>query len=146
MYVKNAPDSKNPPRGTRGGQRLVLALVLRGRFLPETPEAQRLSAVTFAIPTKAKRRGKSTHDDVISRPKCNFATNKEPKLTETTKVEAVEAVGRPFDPHRHEALGHQDSVEYPEGHVLSQMRKGYKLKDRLLRPASVFVARKPGTH
>jgi molecular chaperone GrpE len=58
-------------------------------------------------------------------------------------VEAVEAVGQPFDPHRHEALGHQDSEEHPEGHVMMQTRKGYKLKDRLLRPASVFVARKP---
>jgi molecular chaperone GrpE len=58
-------------------------------------------------------------------------------------VEAVEAVGQPFDPHRHEALGHQESKDHPEGQVLSQMRKGYKLKDRLLRPASVFVAKSP---
>jgi molecular chaperone GrpE len=58
-------------------------------------------------------------------------------------VEAVDATGHPFDPHRHEALGHQDSDEHPEGHVIFQTRKGYKLKDRLLRPASVFVARKP---
>ncbi len=56
-------------------------------------------------------------------------------------VEAVDAVGHPFDPHRHEALGHQESDEHPEGHVLMQMRKGYKLKDRLLRAASVFVAK-----
>jgi molecular chaperone GrpE len=59
-------------------------------------------------------------------------------------VEVVEAMGQPFDPHRHEALGHHESDEYPEGHVLMQMRKGYKLKDRLLRPASVFVASTPG--
>jgi molecular chaperone GrpE len=58
-------------------------------------------------------------------------------------VEAVDAMGHAFDPHRHEALGHQDSDEHPEGHVIMQTRKGYKLKDRLLRPASVFVARKP---
>ena len=59
-------------------------------------------------------------------------------------VEGVDAVGHPFDPHRHEALGHQESDEHPEGHVMMQMRKGYKLKDRLLRPASVFVAKTPG--
>jgi molecular chaperone GrpE len=58
-------------------------------------------------------------------------------------VEAVDAVGHPFDPHRHEALGHHESAEHPEGQVLTQMRKGYKLKDRLLRPASVFVAKAP---
>ena len=56
-------------------------------------------------------------------------------------VEVIDAVGKPFDPHRHEALGHHESDEHPEGHVLTQMRKGYKLKDRLLRAASVFVAK-----
>jgi molecular chaperone GrpE len=62
-------------------------------------------------------------------------------------VEVIEAVGQPFDPHRHEALGHHESSEHPEGHVLTQMRKGYKLKDRLLRAASVFVAKPPeGKH
>jgi molecular chaperone GrpE len=58
-------------------------------------------------------------------------------------VETIDAVGHPFDPHRHEALGHLESADQPEGHVLTQMRKGYKLKDRLLRPASVFVAKPP---
>jgi molecular chaperone GrpE len=56
-------------------------------------------------------------------------------------VETIDAVGQPFDPHRHEALGQHESDEHPEGHVLSQIRKGYKLKDRLLRAASVFVAK-----
>ena len=58
-------------------------------------------------------------------------------------VETIEAVGTPFDPHRHEALGHHESEEHPEGHVMMQMRKGYKLRDRLLRAASVFVAKPP---
>ncbi|MCE0484647.1 MAG: nucleotide exchange factor GrpE [Methylacidiphilales bacterium] len=58
-------------------------------------------------------------------------------------VEPIDAVGHPFDPHRHEALGHHESEEHPEGHVMTQLRKGYKLKDRLLRPASVFVAKPP---
>jgi molecular chaperone GrpE len=58
-------------------------------------------------------------------------------------VETIDAVGKPFDPHRHEALGHHESEEHPEGHVLTQVRKGYKLKDRLLRAASVFVAKPP---
>jgi len=58
-------------------------------------------------------------------------------------VETIDAVGHPFDPHRHEALGHTESADHPEGHVLQQLRKGYKLKDRLLRAASVFVAKPP---
>jgi molecular chaperone GrpE len=58
-------------------------------------------------------------------------------------VETIDAVGHPFDPHRHEALGQHESEEHPEGHVATQLRKGYKLKDRLLRAASVFVAKPP---
>jgi molecular chaperone GrpE len=58
-------------------------------------------------------------------------------------VEPIDAVGKPFDAHRHEALGYHESTEHPEDHVLTQVRKGYKLKDRLLRAASVFVAKAP---
>ena len=56
-------------------------------------------------------------------------------------VETIDAVGHKFDPHRHDALGEHESDEHPEGHVVTQLRKGYKLKDRLLRAASVFVAK-----
>lgn len=55
-------------------------------------------------------------------------------------VTAIDAAGAKFDPHLHEALGHEASAEVPEGHVVRQLRKGYKLKDRLLRPANVFVS------
>jgi molecular chaperone GrpE len=48
-----------------------------------------------------------------------------------------------FDPNVHEALSQQESAEVPEGHVLQQLRKGYRLKERLIRPASVIVAKKP---
>ncbi len=56
-------------------------------------------------------------------------------------VETIDAVGQQFDPHRHEALGHTESDDVPEGQIITQLRKGYKLKDRLLRAASVFVAK-----
>ena len=58
-------------------------------------------------------------------------------------LEEVDATGKPFDPHLHEALSQQETPEVPEGHVVHQLRKGYKLRDRLLRPASVVVAKKP---
>ena len=60
-------------------------------------------------------------------------------------VEEIDALGKPFDPALHEALSQQETSEVPEGHVLSQNRKGYRMKDRLLRPAAVVVARKPGS-
>ena len=60
-----------------------------------------------------------------------------------TGLEEIDATNQPFDPNLHEAVSHQDSGEVPEGQVLQQLRKGYKLRERLIRPASVVVARKP---
>lgn len=58
-------------------------------------------------------------------------------------LEEIDALGKPFDPNWHEAVGQQESAEVAEGQVLQQLRKGYRLKDRLLRPATVIVAKKP---
>ena len=49
--------------------------------------------------------------------------------------------GHPFDPNLHEAVSHVESVEHPEGHVVEQLQRGYKLADRLLRPARVVVSK-----
>ena len=58
-------------------------------------------------------------------------------------LEEVDAAGKPFDPNLHEAVSQQETNEVPEGHVVQQLRKGYKLRDRLLRPAGVIVAKPP---
>ncbi len=58
-------------------------------------------------------------------------------------LEEIEAKDRPFDPNLHEAVSQQETAAVAEGHVLQQLRRGYKLRDRLIRPASVVVARKP---
>lgn len=49
--------------------------------------------------------------------------------------------GTPFDPNVHEAVGQQESADIPEGAVLQQLRKGFKLRERLLRPAMVMVSK-----
>ena len=54
-------------------------------------------------------------------------------------VTPIDAVGQPFDPHLHEALGTEPAPGKPEGTVLHQRRRGFKLGDRLLRPASVVT-------
>jgi len=59
-----------------------------------------------------------------------------------TGLEEIDAAGKPFDPALHEAVSQQESSEIPEGSVLQQLRKGYKLRERLLRPATVIVAKK----
>lgn len=58
-------------------------------------------------------------------------------------LEEVDAAGKPFDPTVHEAISQQDSETVADGHVLQQLRKGYKLRERLLRPAMVIVAKHP---
>ena len=58
-------------------------------------------------------------------------------------VEEVDAAGKPFDPTLHEAVSQQETADAPEGQVVQQLRKGYKLRERLLRPATVIVAKKP---
>ena len=58
-------------------------------------------------------------------------------------LEEIDAAGRPFDPKWHEAVSQRDAEDVPEGQVVEQLRKGYKLRDRLLRPATVIVARHP---
>jgi molecular chaperone GrpE len=60
-----------------------------------------------------------------------------------TGLEEVDATGKAFDPSWHEAVSQQESAEVAEGQVLQQLRKGYKLRDRLIRPATVVVAKKP---
>lgn len=60
-----------------------------------------------------------------------------------TGLEEIDAAGKPFDPAWHEAVSQQESADVPEDHVAQQLRKGYKFKDRLLRAATVVVAKKP---
>ncbi len=58
-------------------------------------------------------------------------------------VEAVEAEGRPFDPHCHEAVGHEPSSAVPADTVLRETRRGYRVGGRLLRAAEVIVSSGP---
>ena len=58
-------------------------------------------------------------------------------------LQAINAVGKKFDPNMHEAIGHEPSNEVAEGDVIRQTRRGYRLKDRLLRPAAVVVSSGP---
>lgn len=58
-------------------------------------------------------------------------------------LQPVDSVGQKFDPNLHEAISHEPSAEVPEGAVIRQTRRGYRMKDRLLRPSSVVVSSGP---
>ncbi len=55
-------------------------------------------------------------------------------------VQPVEAVGTQFDPRIHEALGSIETAEYPDHQVIEEIRRGYKVREKLLRPAWVKIA------
>jgi molecular chaperone GrpE len=58
-------------------------------------------------------------------------------------LEEIDARGKVFDPNLHEAVSQQESADVAEGKVMQQIRKGYKFRNRLVRPAGVVVAKKP---
>jgi molecular chaperone GrpE len=55
----------------------------------------------------------------------------------------LDATGKELYKKLHEAVSQKETTEVPEGQVVQQLRKGYKFRERLLRPASVVVARQP---
>lgn len=62
-------------------------------------------------------------------------------LAEFGLQDVTTSAGRAFDPNFHEAVSHIESGEHPEGHVVEQLQRGYKLAERLLRPARVVVSK-----
>ena len=58
-------------------------------------------------------------------------------------LQPIDATGQKFDPNLHEAIAHEPNDKFPEGVVVRQTRRGYRMKDRLLRPSSVVVSSGP---
>jgi molecular chaperone GrpE len=58
-------------------------------------------------------------------------------------LQPIDAAGQKFDPNLHEAIAHEPSDQIAEGIVIRQTRRGYRMKDRLLRPSSVVVSSGP---
>lgn len=64
-------------------------------------------------------------------------------VLENKGCKRIEAVGQPFDPNLHQALQMQPSEEVPANHVLLDLRAGFQLHDRVIRPSQVFVSTGP---
>ncbi len=65
-------------------------------------------------------------------------------ILEEFQVQPIEALGKPFDPHYHEALLQEESDVYPAGTVMEELQKGYLLADHVVRPTLVKVSNGPG--
>ena len=67
-------------------------------------------------------------------------------VLESEGVTPIEAAGLPFDPNLHEAVVHEETEDYPDNQVIGELQRGYRLHDRILRPALVRVANNPKEH
>jgi molecular chaperone GrpE len=65
-------------------------------------------------------------------------------LLEAEGISAMEGEGEPFDPHTQQAISYEDTVDVPDGTVTKVIQRGYTIRDRVLRPALVAVARNDG--
>jgi molecular chaperone GrpE len=65
---------------------------------------------------------------------------------ESEGVTPIPAEGQPFDPNLHEAVVHEETAAYPDNQVIGELQRGYRLRDRVLRPALVRVANNPKEH
>jgi len=65
------------------------------------------------------------------------------QLLDSEGLTPIEAVGKPFDPHEHEAVTQEQTTAVPEGTVTAELQRGYRIRDRVLRPAMVAVAVNP---
>jgi len=65
------------------------------------------------------------------------------QLLDSEGLTPIEAAGQPFDPHQHEAIVQVETNKVPEGTVTEELQRGYRLRDRVLRPSLVAVAKSP---
>jgi molecular chaperone GrpE len=66
------------------------------------------------------------------------------QLLDSEGLTPIDALGQPFNPHEHEAVAQEETTNVPEGTVTAELVRGYRIRDRVLRPAMVAVAKSPG--
>lgn len=64
-------------------------------------------------------------------------------VLDAQKVARIASLGQPFDPDLHEALATVESAEHPDGTIVDEIEAGYRMGDRIIRPARVRVSKKP---
>jgi molecular chaperone GrpE len=86
---------------------------------------------------------KSTGSEKQLRSGVSLIVKQMEEILEKMQVKAVPTVGEVFDPRVHEALGTVERDDIPDQHVAEEVRRGYKIRERLVRPALVRVAHNP---
>ena len=92
---------------------------------------------------RAVAAGKSKHDFDVLYKGVEMIHKDLKEFLKNIGVTEIESKGKPFDPHEHEAMMQEETDIHPEDHVSEEFQKGYKLNDRVIRPAKVKVSKKP---
>ena len=108
-----------------------------------TPRSQRRSKICCPVIDNLERalEAPATGDADSYRQGVELIYRQMLELLRRRGVTAIESVGTDFDPQVHQAVAHEASSDHREGEVMEELRRGYKLGDRLLRPAMVKVAK-----
>ena len=96
----------------------------------------------FEMALLAAQQGQNANSDSL-RTGVNMIYQQLKSVLSDAGLTEILAQGQVFDPNVHEAVSQEETTDLPEGHVIKQLRKGYRLRDRLLRPATVVVAKAP---
>ncbi|MCH6568251.1 MAG: nucleotide exchange factor GrpE, partial [Nitrospinae bacterium] len=134
-YLRLAAEFENHKKRMERERAKVLAYaneVLLEKLLPVVDNLER--ALAAATPDAG-------HDGLVAGVELTLRELKE--FLRREGVDPIEAIGGPFDPTIHEAVSTQPSSEVPEGVVINQIEKGYRFKERILRPAKVIVSSGP---
>jgi molecular chaperone GrpE len=91
---------------------------------------------------RAVEAAKSKHDFGILSKGVDMIWKDMKEFLKQKGVTEIEAKGKPFNPHEHEAMMQEETDAYPEDHVSDEFQKGYMLNGRVIRPSRVKVAKK----
>ena len=134
-YLRLAAEFENHKKRMERERAKILAYaneVLLEKFLPVVDNLERALAAATSD---------AGHDGLVAGVELTLRELKE--FLRREGVDPIEAIGGPFDPTIHEAVSTQPSSEIPEGVVIDQIEKGYRFKERILRPAKVIVSSGP---
>ena len=135
-WQRTAADFSNYKRRTEQEREAMLGLANEILLLKVLAVADDFDRALAAVPPELAGHGWIEGIAAIDR--------KLRQLLDSEGLTPIEAVGQPFDPHQHEAVVHEETTDAADGTVLNELQRGYRIRDRVLRPALVSVARNPG--
>ncbi len=124
----------------RGDEKAFAAQDTVSLFLPVVDNLER------ALASAQKHQGQSGEDPTLDQlvKGVELTLKQFGSALEKMQVKPIPAeVGKPFDPHQHQALLQEEHAEFEEGSILEELQKGYTLAGRVIRPSMVKVSRKP---